>query len=79
MFSLSNIDNISLVEGKILNYLALIVGFLVVFSNLSSFSSSDAYEQKTNSAAYIFHALLVFGSVIILYFNAQNPFIYFNF
>lgn len=79
MFTVSNLDNVSLVEGKIVNYAALILGFLVAFSSLPSFSSSDAYEQKTHIKAYIVHAILVFFSVIILYFNAQNPFIYFNF
>lgn len=79
MFTVSNLDNVSLVEGKIVNYAALILGFLVAFSSLPSFSSSDAYEQKTHIKAYIVHAILVFFSVIILFFNAQNPFIYFNF
>ncbi|MBW7570373.1 MBOAT family O-acyltransferase [Succinivibrio faecicola] len=79
MFTVSNLDNVSLVEGKIVNYAALILGFLVAFSSLPSFSSSDAYEQKTHIKAYIVHSILVFFSVIILFFNAQNPFIYFNF
>lgn len=79
MFTVSNLDNVSLVEGKFVNYVALILGFLVAFSSLPSFSSSDAYEQKTHIKAYIVHAILVFFSVIILFFNAQNPFIYFNF
>ena len=79
MFTVSNLDNVSLVEGKIVNYAALILGFLVAFSSIPSFTSSDAYEQKTHIKAYIVHAILVFFSVIILFFNAQNPFIYFNF
>ena len=79
MFTVSNLDNVSLVEGKFVNYVALILGFLVAFSSLLSFSSSDAYEQKTHIKSYIVHAILVFFSVIILFFNAQNPFIYFNF
>lgn len=79
MFTVSNLDNVSLVEGKIVNYAALILGFLVAFSSLPSFTSSDAYEQRTHIKAYIVHAILVFFSVIILFFNAQNPFIYFNF
>lgn len=79
MFTASNLDNVSLIEGKIVNYAALILGFLVAFSSIPSFTSSDAYEQKTHIKAYIVHAILVFFSVIILFFNAQNPFIYFNF
>ena len=39
MFTVSNLDNVSLVEGKIVNYAALILGFLVAFSSLPSFSS----------------------------------------
>lgn len=79
MFTVCNLDNISIVEGKIVNYAALIFGFLVAFAKFPSFTSSDAYEQKTHIKAYIVHAILVLFSVIILYFNAQNPFIYFNF
>lgn len=79
MFSISNIGNENVCDGKILNYLALVAGFIIALIKVDAFNSSDAYEHKTHSVAYLVHGLLVFASVIILYFSAQNPFIYFNF
>ena len=79
MFSISNISNENICDGKILNYLALVAGFIIALIKVDAFNSSDAYEHKTHTIAYLVHGLLVFASVIILYFSAQNPFIYFNF
>ena len=79
MFFLSNTDNPSVCTGEILNYLALIIGCLLVFFRLKSFDSSNAKEAVTHNCAFAVNSFLMILSVIVLFFGAQNPFIYFNF
>ena len=79
MFFLSNTDNPSVCTGEILNYLALIIGCLLVFFRLKSFDSSNAKESVTHNCAFAVNSFLMILSVIVLFFGAQNPFIYFNF
>lgn len=79
MFFLSNTDNQSVCNGEILNYLALIIGCLLVFFRLKSFNSSNAKEAVTHNGAFAVNSFLMILSVIVLFFGAQNPFIYFNF
>lgn len=79
MFFMSNTNNECICTGDILNYLALTVGCVLVFLKLKSFDSSNAKESVTHSSAYLVNSILMVLSVIVLYFGAQNPFIYFNF
>lgn len=79
MFGLSGTDNPSICEGKILNYTALIAGCIIVFLKLKGFNSLNAKEAVTHESAFVLHSLLIIASVVVLFFGAQNPFIYFNF
>lgn len=79
MFFISNNGNESICLGEILNYLALAVGCILIFIKLKCFDSSNAKDATTHSAAYFVNSILMILSVIVLYFGAQNPFIYFNF
>ncbi|MGN0903031.1 MAG: MBOAT family O-acyltransferase, partial [Succinivibrio sp.] len=79
MFFLSNTDNASICSGLLVNYIALIAGCIIVFLKLNSFNSSDAKATVIHNQAFIVNTVFIVLSVIILYFGAQNPFIYFNF
>ena len=79
MFGLTNLGKESICQAQILNYIALIAGCVIVFLKLKAFNSSNAKEAVTHSNAYLVNFILIFVSVLVLYFGAQNPFIYFNF
>lgn len=79
MFGLTNLGKESICQAQILNYIALIAGCVIVFLKLKAFNSSNAKEAVTHSNAYLVNFILIFVSVLELYFGAQNPFIYFNF
>lgn len=79
MFGLSNLDKDSICQAQLLNYIALVVGCIIVFLKLKSFNSSNTHETVTHNYAYFVNFILIFVSVLVLYFGAQNPFIYFNF
>lgn len=79
MFGLSNLDKESICQAQLLNYIALVVGCIIVFLKLKSFNSSNTHETVTHNYAYFVNFILIFVSVLVLYFGAQNPFIYFNF
>lgn len=79
MFGLSNLDKESICQAQLLNYIALVVGCIIVFLKLKSFNSSNTHETATHNYAYFVNFILIFVSVLVLYFGAQNPFIYFNF
>ena len=79
MFGLSNLDKGSICQAQLLNYIALVVGCIIVFLKLKAFNSSNTQEAVTHNYAYFVNFILIFVSVLVLYFGAQNPFIYFNF
>lgn len=79
MFGLSNLDKESICQAQLLNYIALVVGCIIVFLKLKQFNSSNTQEAVTHNYAYLVNFVLIFVSVLVLYFGAQNPFIYFNF
>ncbi len=79
MFGLSNLDKESICQAQLLNYIALVVGCIIVFLKLKTFNSSNTQEAVTHNYSYFVNFLLIFVSVLVLYFGAQNPFIYFNF
>lgn len=79
MFGLSNLDKESICQAQLLNYIALVVGCIIVFLKLKSFNFSNTHETVTHNYAYFVNFILIFVSVLVLYFGAQNPFIYFNF
>lgn len=79
MFGLSNLDKESICQAQLLNYIALVVGCIIVFLKLKSFNSSNTQEAVTHNYTYFVNFVLFFVSVLVLYFGAQNPFIYFNF
>ena len=79
MFGLTNLGKESICQAQMLNYIALIAGCVIVFLKLKAFNSSNAKEAVTHSNAYLVNFILIFVSVLVLYFGAQNPFIYFNF
>lgn len=79
MFGLYNLDKESICQAQLLNYIALVVGCIIVFLKLKSFNSSNTHETVTHNYAYFVNFILIFVSVLVLYFGAQNPFIYFNF
>ena len=79
MFGLTNLGKESICQAQILNYIALIVGCVIVFLKLKAFNSSNAKEAVIHNQAYLVNFVLIFVSVLVLYFGAQNPFIYFNF
>lgn len=79
MFGLSNLDKESICQAQLLNYIALVVGCIIVFLKLKTFNSSNTQEAVTHNYAYFVNFVLIFVSVLVLYFGAQNPFIYFNF
>lgn len=79
MFFISNTGNESICIGESLNYLALILGVIIVFLNLKGFYSSDSKEHAVPKTGFIVNTGLFLLSIISLYFCAQNPFIYFNF
>ncbi len=79
MFGLSNLDKESICQAQLLNYIALVVGCIIVFLKLKAFNSSNTQEAVTHNYAYFVNFFLIFVSVLVLYFGAQNPFIYFNF
>lgn len=79
MFGLYNLDKESICQAQLLNYIALVVGCIIVFFKLKSFNSSNTHETVTHNYAYFVNFILIFVSVLVLYFGAQNPFIYFNF
>src|SRR5574344_1756132 len=79
MFGLSGTQNASICNGQILNYIALMVGCILVFLKINGFNSSNAKETVTHDVAFVIHSVLIIASVVVLFFGAQNPFIYFNF
>ena len=79
MFGLSNLDKGSICQAQLLNYIALVVGCIIVFLKLKAFNSSNTQEAVTHNYTYFVNFVLIFASVLVLYFGAQNPFIYFNF
>lgn len=79
MFGLSNLDKESICQAQLLNYIALVVGCIIVFLKFKAFNSSNTQEAVTHNYAYFVNFVLIFVSVLVLYFGAQNPFIYFNF
>lgn len=79
MLFLSNTDNANICSGLLVNYIALIAGCITVFLKLNSFNSSDAKNAIIHNQAFTVNTVLIVLSVIVLYFGAQNPFIYFNF
>lgn len=79
MFGLSNLDKEIICQAQLLNYIALVVGCIIVFLKLKTFNSSNTQEAVTYNYAYFVNFVLIFVSVLVLYFGAQNPFIYFNF
>lgn len=79
MFGLSNLDKESICQAQLLNYIALVVGCIIVFLKLKAFNSSNTQEAVTHNYTYFVNFVLIFVSVLVLYFGAQNPFIYFNF
>lgn len=79
MFGLSNLDKEIICQAQLLNYIALVVGCIIVFLKLKTFNSSNTQEAVTHNYAYFVNFVLIFVSVLVLYFGAQNPFIYFNF
>lgn len=79
MFGISNLDKDSICQAQLLNYIALVVGCIIVFLKLKQFNSSNTHEAVTHNYAYFVNFVLIFVSVLVLYFGAQNPFIYFNF
>lgn len=79
MFGLSNLDKEIICQAQLLNYIALVVGCIIVFLKLKTFNSSNTQEVVTHNIAYFVNFVLIFVSVLVLYFGAQNPFIYFNF
>lgn len=79
MFGLSNLDKESICQAQLLNYIALVVGCIIVFLKLKAFNSSNTQEAVTHNYTYFVNFVLIFVSVHVLYFGAQNPFIYFNF
>lgn len=79
MFFMSNTANESICSGEILNYLALVLGIIIVFLKLKSFSSSDSKEMAVPNTGFMVNTVLFLLSIVSLYFCAQNPFIYFNF
>lgn len=79
MLFLSNTDNSSICSGLVFNYIALVAGCITVFLKIKCFNSSDAKKAVIYNQAFVFHTILIVLSVTVLYFGAQNPFIYFNF
>ena len=79
MFGLSNLDKEIICQAQLLNYIALVVGCIIVFLKLKTFNSSNTQEAVTHNYAYFVNFVVIFVSVLVLYFGAQNPFIYFNF
>lgn len=79
MFGLSNLDKESICQAQLLNYIALVVGCIIVFLKLKAFNSSNTQETVTHNYTYFVNFVLIFVSILVLYFGAQNPFIYFNF
>ena len=79
MFGISNLDKECICQAQLLNYIALVVGCIIVFLKLKQFNSSNTQEAVTHNYAYFVNFVLIFVSVLVLYFGAQNPFIYFNF
>lgn len=55
------------------------VGCILVFLKINGFNSSNAKETVTHDVAFVIHSVLIIASVVVLFFGAQNPFIYFNF
>src|SRR5574344_683966 len=79
MFGFMNTSNSSICQGLLLNYVALIIGLITIFVKLQSFNSSNSVDCKVHVQPFLVHSVLIVLSVLILYFGAQNPFIYFNF
>ncbi len=79
MFGFMNTSNSSICQGLLLNYVALIIGLITIFVKLQSFNSSNSVDCKVHVQPFLVHSVLIVFSVLILYFGAQNPFIYFNF
>src|SRR5574344_3075228 len=79
MFGVSGFQNESICNGQILNYIALIAGCIIIFLKLNGFNSSNAKDAITHNSAFLVHSVLIIASVVVLFFGAQNPFIYFNF
>lgn len=79
MFGLSNHGNESVCIGEALNYLALILGLVIIFLKIPAFNSSNAKEHNVFKSAFLVNSVLFVVSVVALFFCAQNPFIYFNF
>ncbi len=79
MFFIRNSGNESICHGEVLNYIALVCGWIIVFLKFECFKSSTAKEMVMHNISYLTNAVLFLLSIVSLYFCAQNPFIYFNF
>ena len=79
MFGISNYGNASICSYKVLNYIAFVVGIVISFLTLKKFDSSNSKEASISTLTYGINSVLFILSILVMYFGAQNPFIYFNF
>ena len=79
MFGISNSGNASICSYKVLNYIAFVVGIVISFITLKKFDSSNSKEATISTLTYSINSVLFILSILVMYFGAQNPFIYFNF
>ncbi len=62
-----------------INLIVLMLGVVLSLIDFKKFRLSTSFEAKVNLYSYGLNFLLFFVSIIIIYFGARNPFIYFNF
>lgn len=59
MFGLSNLDKESICQAQLLNYIALVVGCIIVFLKFKAFNSSNTQEAVTHNYAYFVNFVLI--------------------
>lgn len=79
MFGFNNFGNVSICSYKVLNYIAFVAGIIISFISIKKFDSSNSKEASISTLTYSFNSVLFILSILVMYFGAQNPFIYFNF
>ena len=79
MFGINNFGNVSICSYKVLNYIAFVAGMIISFITIKKFDSSNSKEASISTLTYSFNSVLFILSILVMYFGAQNPFIYFNF
>ena len=80
LFSMFTFNNQgSSFEIGLLNFIVLIISSLIVIFNFKKFKPSPSQIGTVSIKTYGMNGILFIISVMIMYFGARNPFIYFNF